>query len=74
MVTITSTRPGENTETLIDNIATTEDAETILDRMSGDYWGLPGFTAKRETGKLIISAKPIGEPTTLLRTLEITAA
>lgn len=58
MVTITQYADGKATP-IIDR-DTVEDAETFLDGLSGKYWGLPGFLAKREPGQLIIKTRVIG--------------
>lgn len=62
MVTITQHRTGETTQNIV-ILDTTECAEEFLDRLSGNYWGLPGFNARREPGALIIEATVIGGTT-----------
>jgi hypothetical protein len=59
MVTITATR-DDNTENLV-IVNTVEDAEAFLDRLAGSYWGIPGFTAKRDNDTLTIVCNTIGE-------------
>lgn len=59
MVTITATRDNQTTDLVIVN--TTEDAETFLDQLAGSYWGIPGFTAKRDGDTLTIVCNTIGE-------------
>lgn len=59
MVTITETRDDQTNNLVI--VSTTEDAETFLDGLAGRYWGIPGFKAKRDGDKLIVSANVVGE-------------
>jgi hypothetical protein len=68
MVTITKSTGNTGTPESIVILDTTEDAETFLDKLSGNYWGIPGFLATRTPGRLEIKAQAYGEGWRILST------
>jgi len=61
MVTITKTSGNFGIPEGVVILDTIEDAETFLDKLSGSYWGMPGFRATRRPGRLEIEAQAHGE-------------